>query len=473
SFTYTVTDDGGLSDATPATASITVTPVDDLPVAFDDAIVGVLEDTPYSATLAGNDSPSGDGGNVWSLAAAATNGVAVVNADGTFTYTPNANFNGADSFSYSLTDADGDVSTASVSLNVGSVDDLPVAVDDAIVGVTEDTPYSATLAGNDSPSGDGGNVWSLAAAATNGVAVVNADGTFTYTPNANFNGADSFSYSLTDADGDVSTASVSLNVGSVDDLPVAVDDAIVGVTEDTPYSATLAGNDSPSGDGGNVWSLAAAATNGVAVVNADGTFTYTPNANFNGADSFSYSLTDADGDVSTASVSLNVGSVDDLPVAVDDAIVGVTEDTPFSATLAGNDSPSGDGGNVWSLAAAATNGVAVVNADGTFTYTPNANFNGADSFSYSLTDADGDVSTASVSLNVGSVDDLPVAVDDAIVGVTEDTPFSATLAGNDSPSGDGGNVWSLAAAATNGVAVVNADGTFTYTPNANFNGADS
>src|SRR6185369_7459149 len=240
SFTYTVTDDGGLSDATPATASITVTPVDDLPVAVDDAIVGVAEDTPYSATLAGNDSPSGDGGNVWSLAAAATNGVAVVNADGTFTYTPNANFNGADSFTYSLTDADGDVSTATVSLNVGSVDDLPVAVDDAIVGVLEDTPYSATLAGNDSPSGDGGNVWSLAAAATNGVAVVNADGTFTYTPNANFNGADSFTYTLTDADGDSSTASVSFNVGSVDDLPVAVDDAIVGVLEDTPYSATLA-----------------------------------------------------------------------------------------------------------------------------------------------------------------------------------------------------------------------------------------
>ncbi len=283
------------------------------------------------------------------LAAGATNGVVVVNAGGTFTYTPNANFNGADSFSYTITDADGDVSTATVSFNVGAVDDLPVALDDNPIGVTEDTPYSGNLATNDTPSGDGGNVWALATNATNGVVVVNAGGTFTYTPNANFNGADSFSYTITDADGDVSTATVSFNVGAVDDLPVALDDNPIGVTEDTPYSGNLATNDTPSGDGGNVWALAAGATNGVVVVNAGGTFTYTPNANFNGADSFSYTITDADGDVSTATVSFNVGAVDDLPVALDDNPIGVTEDTPYSGNLAGNDTPSGDGGNVWAL----------------------------------------------------------------------------------------------------------------------------
>jgi hypothetical protein len=471
SFSYSITDADG--DVSTATVSFNVGSVDDLPLAVNDSPLGITEDTPFSGTLAGNDTPSGDGGNLWSLATAATNGTVVVNNDGTFTYTPNANFNGADSFSYSITDADGDVSTATVSFNVGSVDDLPLAVNDSPLGITEDTPFSGTLAGNDTPSGDGGNLWSLATAATNGTVVVNNDGTFTYTPNANFNGADSFSYSITDADGDVSTATVSFNVGSVDDLPLAVNDSPLGITEDTPFSGTLAGNDTPSGDGGNLWSLATAATNGTVVVNNDGTFTYTPNANFNGADSFSYSITDADGDVSTATVSFNVGSVDDLPLAVNDSPLGITEDTPFSGTLAGNDTPSGDGGNLWSLATAATNGTVVVNNDGTFTYTPNANFNGADSFSYSITDADGDVSTATVSFNVGSVDDLPLAVNDSPLGITEDTPFSGTLAGNDTPSGDGGNLWSLATAATNGTVVVNNDGTFTYTPNANFNGADS
>ncbi len=71
---------------------------------------------------------------------------------------------------------------------------------------------------------------------------------------------------------------------------------------------------------------------------------------------------------------------------------------------------------MWALATGATNGTVVVNAGGTFTYTPNANFNGADSFSYTITDADGDVSTATVSFNVGAVDDLPVALDDNPIG---------------------------------------------------------
>ncbi|MEN9466155.1 MAG: hypothetical protein RL081_156 [Pseudomonadota bacterium] len=56
------------------------------------------------------------------------------------------------------------------------------------------------------------------------------------------------------------------------------------------------------------------------------------------------------------------------------------------------------------------NGTVVVNADGTFTYTPNANFTGADSFTYTITDADGDTSTATVSFNVGSVDDRLTAM---------------------------------------------------------------
>ena len=89
-------------------------------------------------------------------------------------------------------------------------------------------------------------------------------------------------------------------------------------------------------------------------------------------------------------------------MAVADSLVGVSEDTPFSGNLASNDTPSGDGGNVWSKATDPANGTVMVNADGTFTYTPNANFNGADSFTYTITDADGDTSTATVTFNVGS-----------------------------------------------------------------------
>ena len=139
-------------------------------------------------------------------------------------------------------------------------------------------------------------------------------------------------------------------------------------------------------------------------------------------------MTDADGDVSTATVTLNVASVDDLPVAKADTFAA-TEDTVLNGSVAGNDTLSGDGGNVFALGTGAAHGTVTVNADGTFTYTPSANYNGPDSFTYTLTDADGDVSTATVTLNVGAVDDLPIAVNDTFVA-SEDSAISGILGSN-------------------------------------------
>ncbi len=150
------------------------------------------------------------------------------------------------------------------------------------------------------------------------------------------------------------------------------------------------------------------------MVNADGSFTYTPDADYHGPDSFTYTLTDADGDVSTATALLTVNPIDDLPVAVDDTFL-TDEDSALTQTLAPNDTPTGDGGNTWALATGPSHGSVVVNADGSFTYTPDADYHGPDSFTYTLTDADGDVSTATALLTVNPIDDLPVAVDDTFL----------------------------------------------------------
>ncbi len=136
------------------------------------------------------------------------------------------------------------------------------------------------------------------------------------------------------------------------------------------------------------------------MVNADGSFTYTPDADYHGPDSFTYTLTDADGDVSTATALLTVNPIDDLPVAVDDTFLTDEDSALTGQTLAPNDTPSGDGGNTWALATGPSHGSVVVNADGSFTYTPDADYHGPDSFTYTLTDADGDVSTATITITV-------------------------------------------------------------------------
>ncbi len=278
---------------------------------------------------------------------------------------------------------------------------------------------------------------------------------------------DSVALVVTDASVAANTASGTLTVTIVDDVPLAANDAFT-VSRNTPLSGSLTGNDSLSADTPHTWAKATDPAHGSVVVHADGTFTYTPAANYNGPDSFTYTITDADGDVSTATVTL---TVDDVPVAVNDAF-STAEDTPLNGSLKGNDTPSGDGGNVWSKASDPAHGTVVVNPDGTFTYTPHANYHGSDSFTYTLTDIDGDVSTATVTLTISPVNDVPVAVSDS-VSTTEDTPVSGSLKGNATPSGDGGNLWSKASDPAHGTVVVTTDGTLTYTPHADYHGSDS
>ena len=442
--------------------------VDDMPEAIADTI-NATEDTLASANVGNNDSLSSDGGNVFALVANASNGVATVAANGAVTYSPNANFNGSDSFQYRLTDADGDASVATVTVNVASVNDLPVVVNDSVSG-NEDTQISGNVSTNDTLSGDGGNTFSLVTNPANGFVDFNSNGSFAYTPDANFNGSDSFSYRLTDANGDARTATVNVSVASVDDQPSVTNDSFSG-TEDTVLNGDVGANDTLSGDGGNEFSLVASPSNGSVALNDNGQFAYTPAANFNGSDSFTYQLIDADGDSRTGTVSLLVDSVDDLPLAFDDTFLA-TEDLSLSGNVLTNDVLSGDGGNVVAVATTTSNGTLSLAANGQFTYTPTANFSGSDSFTYSLTDADGDVVTSTVSITVAEAADVPVASND-LFAATEDVVFSGNVGSNDSLSGDGGNVFVLSSGPADGGISLNTNGTFTYTPNANFNGSDA
>ena len=141
----------------------------------------------------------------------------VVNADGTFTYTPNADFNGSDFFTFRANDGTADSGSASFTFIVNPVNDPPVAQDGSASG-TEDTPVTGTLVATDVDSE--GLTYRLGTQAAHGTVVVNPDGTFTYTPNADFFGTDSFT-SLLANDGavDSNAATISLSLAAVNDAP--------------------------------------------------------------------------------------------------------------------------------------------------------------------------------------------------------------------------------------------------------------
>lgn len=146
---------------------------------------------------------------------------------------------------------------------------------------------------------------------------------------------------------------------------------------------------------------------------ADGTFSYAQNGVYNSlkvgetrTETFTYTVRDANGGTDTATATITITGVNDAPIAVNDT-AATAEDTPVTITVLTNDSDV-DGDTLSVTGASAANGTVVRNADGTITYTPNANFNGADTISYTIGDGKGGTATATVAVTVAAVDDPPV-----------------------------------------------------------------
>ena len=258
--------------------------------------------------------------------------------------------------------------------------------------------------------------------------------------------------------------------------PVTADDS-ASVNEDTSVTVNVIANDSDAdGDTLSV-SISNAASSGVLIVNGDNTITYTPNANYNGSDSFTYSVDDGNGGTSIATVNLTVDSVNDVPVSVND-VSTTNEDASVTVNVLTNDSDIDGDTLTVSIVSASANGSLVVNGDNTITYTPDADYNGADSFTYMIADGNGGTSTASVNLTVDPVNDAPIAQDDAFFG-DQDLDIAGNLLvdnGNGADSDIDSGILSVVAetiTTLNGSVVISANGDFTYTPNAGYVGVDS
>lgn len=475
-YTYQVCDPAGLC-SNPATVTISVISVNDPPIADNDTAT-VNEDSSVTINVLGNDSdPDGDTLTM-SLKDEPNHGTLVKNPDGTFTYKPNENFNGTDSFTYSVCDSGGLCNDATVTITVNPVNDPPVAGDDAYstdedVQLTIDAPG---VLGNDSdPDGDTLTVSSYDKTSTSGGSVsMNPDGSFSYTPPANFNGTDSFTYQACDPDGLCAKATVNITVRSVQDSPDAVDD-MAKVDEDGSITIRVLDNDTdPDGDPIKITEVSEPANGTVTII--DGTITYKPNANFCGADTFFYTVCDNSEPqlCDTANVTVEVACVNDPPVAEDNTYT-TAEDNKLIIDAPGilQDDYDLDGDPLTlKVLTNPDHGTLVQNADGSFTYTPDENYYGPDSFTYEVCDPSGSCDSATVSITIVPVNDPPVAGDDTAT-VNEDNPVTIDVLDNDNdPDGDNLTV-SLNEDPTYGTLVQNADGSFTYTPNENFYGTDS
>ncbi|MDX3988064.1 MAG: tandem-95 repeat protein, partial [Achromobacter sp.] len=513
SFTYTVTSGGAVETAT---VTVTVTAVADTPMTLDPGVPGQTFDpaTGNYATSTSEDTAvtgqvlaaDGDGDTLaYSVSTTAAHGTVAVNAaTGVYTYTPTADYYGSDSFVIGISDGTGNVSLSTVTVTVAPVADIAGDT----VTTNEDTTVNIAVDGNDSFENAGrvitaidGNAITVGTpvAVANGLVTLNADGTLDFAPTANTTGSTSFTYTVTSG-GATETATVTVNVTAVPDAPTQVDPAVPGQTYDPVtgnYAASTNEDTAVSGrvlavdvDGDPLaYSVSTAPAHGTVTVNAaTGAYTYTPTGDYNGTDSFVVSISDGTGNVIVSTVNVTVAAVADI---ANDSVTTL-EDTTVNIAVNGNDSFENAGhavtainGNALLLGTpiAVTNGSVVLKADGTLDFIPASNFHGATSFTYTVTSG-GVTETATVTVNVTSVNDIPVLLGNRVGGqvfdpntgeftvpTLEDTPVSGRVAALDT---DGEPLsYAVSGLPAHGTVTIDAaTGAYVYTPSGDFHGND-
>ncbi|WP_336605417.1 tandem-95 repeat protein [Stutzerimonas stutzeri] len=471
SFTYTVSDGHGGSDT--ATVTVGVRPVNDAPTTAD-AAISTAEGTPVVGSVKASDL---DGDVLtYALQSTAGHGSVVLNAStGVYTYTPAGDYNGADTFTVRVSDGKGGYADSVVSLVVTPVNDAPTVQPIALPAIDEDNSLTITtaqlLANAQDVDGDTLSIVGLQLTGGSGVLTDNGDGTWTFTPTADWNGEVSFSYGV--SDGSVTVANTAtLTVTPVNDGP-STSNAQLTTAEDHSVSGTVVAQD-PEGSALS-YTIQSGVDHGSLLLNTvTGAYTYTPNANYNGTDSFTLRVYDSKGAYADSVVNVEITPVNDAPNVQPITLPAIEEDGSLTFTaaqlLAGAKDVDGDSLSVVDLQLKGGNGTLTANTDGSWTFTPTANWNGNVSFSFGVND--GTVTVAnSASLAVAAVNDAPTTAD-AQLQTDENTSVSGQVSAQDI-EGDT-LTYTIQSGVAHGSLLLNTvSGAYTYTPNQGYSGADT
>jgi VCBS repeat-containing protein len=478
-FTYTVTDTGG--KAATGTVTVTITSVNDLPVIAALAPSG-NEDTAQTINVwnAVSDVEDGDAALTITASAPSNGGTLTNNGDGTWTYMPLANFNGDDTFTLTVTDTDGGTATATITITVVPVNDAPIAANHQFAVDEGETLFVGPTDVNNlvrlGVDVDGDVLTaSVVTGPANGSVTINADGSFNYQHDGSPTTTDSFTYKLNDGTVDSNTGTITLAVTAQNDTPVAVDDGPYAVDEGgtvtVPAPGVLA-NDSDE-ESVIVAQKVTDGTYGTVTMSSNGSFTYVHNGNNSAtSDSFTYKVVDTAGAEALATVSIAITLLNDTPIAGNLAAT-TAEDTAATIDASGAISDAEDAfASLIVVPSASANGGTVTYAGGSFTYTPALDFNGTDTFTYSVTDLEGASASGTVTVTVTAVNDAPVVGLVADQTVAEDGSITVDISGAVSDVDDAFASLTVAGAAGNGT-VTYSSPNITYTPDADYNGADA
>ena len=355
-----------------------------------------------------------------------------------------------------------------------SVDDEYSTPEDPLLFVI--SAADGVLANDVDPDGDSLTA-TLIETVKHGTLSLNRNGSFIYTPDADFFGTDTFTYAAQDFRPGVAAA-VSIQVLPVYDPATPNSDSYQSLANNVltidAADGVLSNDLNP-----DLTELTAVLESDVAAgsltLNADGSFSYDPQQ-FAGATSFTYRIDDGTRLSSPQTVTLNINT----PPAASGDSYEIAEDVELTIAvvdglLANDLDEEGDSLSV-SLVSAPINGTIELNADGSFRYAPTENYSGPDSFTYQVADWIDTSEVATVQLTVNAVDDPPVGRPEV---------FLTDVGGSISKSAEDGVLQNdfdidsamfdaeLVSGPADGTLTLESDGSFSYTPNAQFMGTDS
>lgn len=441
--------------------------VNQSPVASADA-ANMCEDETVDINAIGNDAdPEGDANSII-VSTQPQHGV-VVNNNGVFTYTPTPNYNGVDSFAYTICNIQcpNACSTAWVTINICSINDNPTIT--PVVDTTCRNEYVLVCPLISDVDGDALTVTANSCSGTlNGTITFADDSCFRYTPNSWWYGTDTICMTVCDGSNACASATAVITVLPCNHKPNATDDNTDCAKYTTPFIIDVLDNDTDvdSGDILTVVGFPCPPLRGTAVINNDGTITYTPgpNATALAGDTFCYVVCDNGLPVLCDTAFVRV-CIQNSVVAVDDNVTTGQFNPVVIPVLTNDFDPEGDNFGITGVIASG-NGTPVLNPDGTVTFTPNVSSGCGyiDSFQYTIADVLGAVDTGTVYIDILCCP-RPVAVDDYITMIGNTTTTYNILA-NDTLSGTP-LVTTVLSGPMHGAVQLN-NGVITYTPVTNY-----
>jgi RHS repeat-associated protein len=481
--TFTFAANDGTDQSAPATVAITVTEVNDAPAPQPDlTTVGAGGPvTLPAAFLLTNDVPGPFDEASQTLtvtavtAGANTHGTASLSA-GVVTYTPDSGFVGAAVVAYTVCDngtTNGVADPRCTDSTLTIVLNAPPVAQGQAAETTLTTPLPLVLHSTDL-EGDA-LTYTIVAAPQHGT----LSGTLpsvTYVANAGFVGSDGFTFRAADAHSTSNTATVSI---VVKDLPPVTlgQDSFTVVAGGSVLVDVLANDVAGTGSmNAATLTISSAPTKGAAVVET-GKIRYTPNAGASGADGFAYRACDTSGACGIALVAATI-TTNHPPIAAGDSYqvdAGTTLNVTAPGVLA-NDSDPDAGDRIQArLGTGVSAGNLLLRSDGSFTYTPAADFAGTDSFTYFVVDGAG-LSSAPVTVTIEVIPPGPLAVNDAFT-TASNTALTVLPPGVLANDRDTHSTAPLTARldrdAFHGTVGLSPDGSFVYVPDKDFVGTDT